>query len=70
MIMRKGRMTREKDQYECRIAGGCPTALWLEGHNIEVEDEAELCEDCPFEKYINKLAEFEDREIYLYDDCK
>lgn len=56
------RLTRPKDRYECRIAGGCPAEDWI----CECTNDGELanlpCATCPFEKYINKLAEYEDKE--------
>lgn len=56
------RLTREKDQWKCRIAGGCPVEEWIDNHGIIVDESNDyFCEDCPFEKYINKLAEYEDK---------
>ena len=52
------RMTRRKDQYECRI-NGCQAEAWFEDLGYGCED-ASYCNTCPFEKYINKLAEYED----------
>lgn len=58
------RMTRKKDQYPCRIAGGCPAEEWIEevtGINCYDHCFAEkMCSNCPFEAYINRLAELED----------
>lgn len=56
------RYTRKKDEYKCRIADGCSVELWLENHGVDIYDPAELCLDCPFEKIINKLADYEDKE--------
>ena len=53
------RLTRVKDEYECRIAGGCPAEDWMYDLYGEV---ANCCFNCPFEVYINKLAEYEDKE--------
>lgn len=59
------RLTRENDQYSCRFLGGCPAEKWIEKHTgvtiCDWNDEY-ICDDCPFEKYINRLAEFEDKE--------
>ena len=56
------RLTRRKDEFECRMAGGCPAEDWI----CECTDGGELvhlpCDNCPFEPYINKLAEYEDLE--------
>lgn len=59
------RLTRTKDKYSCRIAGGCPAEDWV-CDNIEGELTGNLCTTCPFEKYINKLADYEDLE-YITD---
>ena len=64
------RLTRPKDEWVCRMAGECPVEEWLDNHGIEIEYETYLCEDCPFEKYINKLAEYEDAEEKIEDDGK
>ena len=59
------RLTREKDEYECRIAS-CFAEDWIEeitGITIyNWKSDTNVCDNCPFEKYINKLAEFEDKE--------
>lgn len=54
------RLTREKDEYECRIPRGCPAEEWM--YDLYGEYPDDCCYNCPFEKYINKLAEFEDKE--------
>ena len=53
------RLTRVKDEYECRIAGGCPAEDWMYDLYWEATN---CCFNCPFEVYINKLAEYEDKE--------
>ena len=66
------RLTRAKDQYECRIAGGCPAEDWIEDI-IDYKPHKwaeEPCDNCPFEKYINRLAEMEDMEELMEDDKK
>ena len=62
------RMTRRKDQYECRI-DSCPAEDWFDNIGYIYED-ASYCQTCPFEKYINKLAEYEDNKEKYEDDCK
>lgn len=42
------RMTRTKDKYSCRIAGGCPAEDWV-CDNIEGELTGNLCTTRPFE---------------------
>ncbi len=57
--------TREKDNFECRIKEACPAEEWMEtvtGYEYWKWKEDEYCKSCPFEKYINKLAEYEDNE--------
>ena len=55
------RLTRAKDQYPCRIAGGCPAEDWIEGLGYDLDKmEGDMCSDCPFEEYINTLADYED----------
>ena len=64
------RLTRPKDEWECRFSGGCPAESWILRHadgNIDVDY---LCGDCPFEAYINKLAEYEDVAEKIEDDGK
>lgn len=66
------RLTRPKDEYECRVAGGCPMEDWIiDNLGINLDDlQEQVCTHCPAMKYINRLAEYEDKEIYFYDDCK
>lgn len=70
----KDRLTRKKDMYECRIAGGCPAEDWIEKVTgvsfYEWEGEDDRCDTCPFEKYINRLAEYEDEDECMEDDGK
>lgn len=66
------RLTRVKDQYPCRIKD-CDAEEWIEeltGCSSYNFNSAIICDNCPFEKYINKLAEYEDAAENLYDDCK
>lgn len=54
------RLTRKKDEYECRI-NGCPAEEWM--YNLYGSySKNDICDDCPFMFYINKLAEFEDEK--------
>ena len=63
------RMTRRKDGWECRVAGGCPAEEWM--YDLYGKySEGEFCKTCPFEKYINRLAELEDLEEEIEDDRK
>jgi hypothetical protein len=75
------RITRVKDKYECRFAGGCPAEEWICACSMGGELISNPCDNCPFEQYINKLADYEDKyqpvddgtEVYLlilYYDCK
>lgn len=52
------RLTRKKDQYPCRIANSCPAEEWIEENTGAYC--SDICENCPFEKYINTLAMYED----------
>lgn len=66
------RLTRRIDKIPCRIKNGCPAEPWIEkitSTNSYNWDEF-MCENCPFEKYINKLAEYEDKEEIMEDDLK
>lgn len=58
------RMTRPKDKYECRIAGGCPIEGWMM-ECIEGELVRNPCDECPIMPIVNKLAEYEDKEENL-----
>jgi hypothetical protein len=65
------RMTRKKDNFPCRIAGGCKAEEWMQDHYTEeIYPSKNICYDCPFEELINKLADYEDKEEMLLDDGK
>lgn len=69
------RFTRTKDKYPCRIADGCPAEDWIEEvTGVSIYDwsrrDISPCSDCPFEKYINRLAEYEDEAENMEDDRK
>lgn len=54
------RLTREKDEYECRIMVCCAEEWMKKLYGIFPPES--LCDNCPFESLVNKLAEFEDKE--------
>ena len=66
------RITRQKDNFPCRFKGGCPAEEWIR----DITDteynkwQKQVCDNWPFEKYINKLAEYEDKEEMMEDDLK
>lgn len=62
------RLTRPKDNYPCRIAGGCRAELWIAELGGDPNDI--VCTNCPFEEIINKLAEYEDKEALMEDDLR
>ena len=68
----KKRLTRHVDEFPCRIEEYCSAEEWMR----EVTDTPYIhwnkgvCDDCPFMKYINKLAEYEDMEEKMEDDLK
>ena len=57
------RLTKVKDKYPCRIKE-CYAEEWMAeitGINFNKwESDKNLCDNCPFEKYINRLGEVED----------
>lgn len=63
------RLTRTKDEYECRMSNPCPAEDWMHD-TYGLYPQTSICDDCPFEKYINKLAEYEDKNEHLEDDGK
>lgn len=67
------RLTRRKDSFECRFLGGCPADTWMMSvtkTNSVTWGENNPCDACPFEKYINRLAELEDEMEKAEDDGK
>lgn len=66
------RLTRHIDKFPCRIKNGCPAESWIEKitSTSSYNWDEFMCENCPFEKYINKLAEYEDKEERMEDDLK
>lgn len=65
------RLTRHADKYPCRIKE-CTAGEWIEkiSETNAFDWYKSECEGCPFEKYINKLAEYEDKEEMMEDDLK
>lgn len=62
------RLTRPIDKYHCRIKE-CPAEGWMyDLYNQFCHKD--ICKDCPFEEYINRLAELEDKEEIFEDDGK
>ena len=56
------RLTRKKDQYPCRMAGGCPAENWIaEEANVRIYNLGNVCDKKKKKKYINALAEYEDK---------
>lgn len=53
------RMTRVKDEFSCRLAGGCVAEDWMKSIYGEYPKEG-ICDNCPFEEIINRLALYED----------
>lgn len=69
----KERLTRHYDEWPCRIANGCPAEAWIIGlTGVSTADWAGdyVCDTCPFEKFINRLAELEDEKEFSEDDLK
>lgn len=66
------RMTRHKDQWECRIGECCIVEDWMEiiTKTYPRDWDCSPCDICPFEKYINRLAELEDIMENQEDDLK
>ena len=66
----KERLTLVKDDnIEGRIPF-CPVEDWVSTITDGIDPDCYVCEDCPFMMYINKLAEYEDKEEMIEDDLK
>lgn len=67
------RLTREKDNYECRIKGGCRADQWMYEiygkYPYDISD-MDICDVCPFMAIINLFARREDEWEALEDDRK
>lgn len=67
------RLTHRSDKNPCRIID-CLAEDWivnLTGTTFSNWNSNEdVCDNCPFEKYINRLAEFEDEKELMEDDGK
>ena len=61
------RLTRPKDEWECRVAGGCPMEDYILNHEGVLED---ICDDCPLMPVANRLAEYDDAKEKIEDDGK
>ena len=66
------RLTRPKDEWECRLAGACPVEDWImENLGVSLDMLKEnVCDNCPFIKHINKLAAYEDVAESLIEEFK
>jgi hypothetical protein len=53
------RLTRPKDEYPCRIANCREIEHWIENMGGNYEN---MCENCPIQPIVNKLAEYEDKD--------
>lgn len=62
------RMTRVKDNWPCRI-NGCLAEEWMKSLYGGYPDET-VCDECPFEDIVNRLAELEDYLETMEDDRK
>lgn len=62
------RMTRVKDNWPCRI-NECMAEEWMRDLYGEYSEES-ICENCPFEDIVNRLAELEDYLETIEDDGK
>lgn len=64
------RLTRHIDKYPCRIKD-CSAENWIEDVTgvsfYDWNSDESLCANCPFEEYMNRLAELED-EFERYED--
>lgn len=63
------RLTRHIDEYPCRIID-CSVEDWIEDLTGVIVYNKGVCDQCPFEKYINRLAELEDETERMEDDGK
>lgn len=66
------RYTRRKDNFECRHGlEGCKAEYWIEKLTGTLDfDTNDMCDSCPFMRFINRLAELEDLAEDEYDDLK
>lgn len=62
------RLTKKNSPYECKIAE-CYADDWVKEFRYHNSEDSP-CDDCPFMKYINKLAKLEDYIENNYDDGK
>ena len=59
--MNNKRMTRKEAQDGCRI-DKCFAEYWMYELYSNNYPDYPVCKNCPFKKYINRLAELEDKE--------
>lgn len=66
------RLTRHLDEFPCRLAESCQAEEWMRSLYKEYPPEAMMtvCDNCPFETIINRLAEYEDQDERREDDLK
>ena len=53
------RLTQPTKDYECRMKN-CAAEDWM--FELYGEFPKDVCEKCPFQKLVNRLAEYEDKE--------
>ncbi len=63
------RLTRHIDKYPCRIID-CYAEEWMRRVTRINYFDKNPCDCCPFQKYINRLAELEDETERMEDDGK
>ena len=68
------RLTGRERDCECYIGENCPAEDWMYEVTgapfVSWNPKTYICDNCPFMKYINKLAEYEDMEEKMEDDLK
>lgn len=62
------RLTRHADEFPCRIKENCLAEEWFYKKYSEYPDY--ICDGCPFQAVINKLAWYEDMAEMMEDDLK
>lgn len=61
------RLTNPSKEFECRWGQQCEAEQWF--YDIYGEYPESLCDNCPFMKFINALAEKEDAEDEKIRSC-
>jgi hypothetical protein len=54
------RLTRHIDEFPCRVADGCKMEDYLEEHNIDIEEDGDICKGCPFLSVFDRMGQYED----------